>query len=57
MALRQLLLKFWVTDHFCEESLENLKVTVLTSTGKRREELSKSSKSSNTSLRLTEFNE
>ncbi len=55
MALRQLLLRFWVTDHgdcpFREESLE--KVTVATS--KRREELSKSSKSSNT--RFTEFTE
>ena len=55
MALRQLLLRFWVTDHgdchFREESLE--KVTVVTS--KRREELSKSSKSSNT--RFTEFSE
>ncbi len=54
MALRQLLLRFWVTDHgdchFREESLE--KVTVVTS--KRREELSKS-KSSNT--RFTEFTE
>ncbi len=50
MALRQLLLRFWVTDHgdchFREESLE--KVTVVTS--KRRENLSKSSKSSNTTL-------
>ncbi len=47
MALHQLLLRFWVTDHgdchFREESLE--KVTVVTS--KRREDLSKSSKSSN----------
>ena len=55
MALRQLLLRFWVTDHgdchFREESLE--KVTVVTS--KRREDLSKSSKSSNT--RFTEFSE
>ena len=55
MALRQLLLRFWVTDHgdchFREESLE--KVTVVTS--KRREELSKSSKSSNT--RFTELSE
>ena len=55
MALRQLLLRFWVTDHgdchFREESLE--KVTVVTS--KRREDLSKSSKTSNT--RFTEFTE
>ncbi len=55
MALHQLLLRFWVTDHgdrhFREESLE--KVTVVTS--KRREELSKTSKSSNT--RFTEFTE
>ncbi len=55
MALHQLLLRIWVTDHgdchFREESLE--KVTVLTS--KRREELSKSSKSSNS--RFTEFSE
>ncbi len=40
MALRQLLLRFWVTDHgdchFREESLE--KVTVVTS--KRRQDLS-----------------
>ena len=55
MALRQLLLRFWVTDygdcHFREESLE--KVTVVTS--KRRQDLSKSSKSSNT--RFTELTE
>jgi hypothetical protein len=55
MALRKLLLRFWVTDHedchFREESLE--KVTVVTS--KRRQELSKSSKSSST--RFTEFTE
>ena len=55
MALRQLLLRFWVTDHgdchFREESLE--KVTVVTS--KRREDLSKSCKSSNT--RFTELSE
>ncbi len=57
MALRvcQLLLRFWVTDrgdcHFRGETLEN--VTVVTS--KRREEVSKSSKSSNT--RFTEFSE
>jgi hypothetical protein len=55
MALGQLLLRFWVTDHgdchFREESLE--KVTVDTS--KRRKELSKSSKSSNT--RFTEYSE
>jgi hypothetical protein len=55
MALRQLLHRFSVTDHadchFREETLE--KVTVVTS--KRREELSKSSKSSNT--RFTEFSE
>ncbi len=55
MALRPLLLRFWVTDngdcHFREESLE--KVTDVTS--KRREELTKSSKSSNT--RFTEFTE
>ena len=55
MALRQLLLRFWVTDHgdshFREESLE--KVTVVTC--KRREDLSKSSKYSNT--RFTEFSE
>ncbi len=52
MALRQLLLRFWVTDHgdchFREESLE--KVTVVTS--KRRQELSKSS-----NTRFTEFSE
>jgi hypothetical protein len=52
MALRQLLLRFWVTDHgdcyFREESLE--KVTVVTS--KRRKELSKSS-----NTRFTEFTE
>jgi hypothetical protein len=57
MALRQLLLRFWVTDHgdchFREESLEKGPGTVVTS--KRREELSKSSKSSNT--RFTEFSE
>ena len=58
MALRQLLLRFWVTDHgdchFREESLE--KVTVVTS--KRREDLSKSSKSSKSSnTRFTEFSE
>ncbi len=55
MALRQLLLRFWVTDHgdchFREESLE--KVIVVTS--KRSEDLSKSSKSSNT--RFTELTE
>jgi hypothetical protein len=55
MALSQLLLRFWVTDHggchFREESLE--KVTVVTS--KRHEELSKSSKSSNS--RFTKFSE
>ncbi len=55
MALRQLLLRFWVTDHgdcrFREESLE--KVTVVTS--KRRKELSESSKSSN--IRFTELSE
>ena len=55
MALRELLLRFWVTDpgdcHFREESLE--KVTVVTS--KRREDVSKSSKSSNT--RFTELSE
>jgi hypothetical protein len=55
MALCQLLLRFWVIDHgdshFREESLQ--KVTVVTS--KRREELSESSKSSNT--RFTEFSE
>ena len=55
MALRQLLLRFSVTDHgdchIREESLEN--VTVVTS--KRHEDLSKSSKSSNT--RFTEFTE
>ena len=59
MALRQLLLRFWVTDHgdchFREESLE--KVTVVTSKRRHCEELSKSSKSSNTSLRFTEFSE
>jgi hypothetical protein len=46
MALRQLLLRFSVTDHgdchFREESLEK----VIVVTFKRREELSKSSKSS-----------
>jgi hypothetical protein len=51
----QLLLRFWVTDHgdchIREESLE--KVSVLTS--KRREELNKPSKSSNT--RFIEFTE
>jgi hypothetical protein len=59
MALRQLLPRFWVTDygdlqvdcHFREELLEN----VIVVTSKRREELSKSSKSSNT--RFTEFSE
>ncbi len=55
MALRQHLLRFWVTDHgdchFREESLE--KVTVVTS--KRCKEVSKSSKSSNT--RFTELTE
>ncbi len=59
MALRQLLLRFWDTDHgdchFREESLEEVKVIVVTSSSKRREELSKSSKSSNT--RFTEFTE
>ncbi len=54
MALNQLLLRFWVTDHedchFREESLE--KVTVVTS--KRCEELSKSSKSS---TKFTKFSE
>jgi hypothetical protein len=57
MALRQLLIRFWVTDHgdchFREESLE--KVTVVAS--KRREDLSKSSKSSNLNIRFTEFSE
>ena len=52
MALRQLLLRFWVTDHghchFREESLE--KVTVVTF--KRSEEISKSS-----NTRFTEFTE
>jgi hypothetical protein len=52
MALRQLLLRFWVTEngdcHFREESLE--KVAVVTS--KRREELSKSS-----NTRFTKFTE
>ncbi len=61
MALRQLLLRFWVTDHgdcrFREESLEKVPVVRVTVTSKRREELSKSSKSSNTSLRFTEFSE
>jgi hypothetical protein len=55
MALRQLLLRFWAAGHgdchFREEPLE--KVTVVTS--KRREELNKSSKPSNT--RFTEFSE
>ena len=59
MALRQLLLsqRFSATDHgdchFREESLE--KVTVVTQASKRREDLSKSSKSSNT--RFTELTE
>ena len=57
MALRQLLLRFWVTDHgdchFREESLE--KVTVVTS--KRREEPSKCRASKSSDTRFTEFSE
>ncbi len=57
MALRQLLLSFWVTDHgdchFREESLE--KVTVVTVTSKRRKELSKSSNHDTRFTELTKF--